>query len=86
MQDVSARLANRVQLTTDGHRAYLPAVEEAFGAEVDYARLRACSRPCRKPEARCAQSPPNLRVASPMSPGCRQRVSGAGGKLGYWLN
>jgi IS1 family transposase len=35
MQDVAARLANRVQLTTDGHKAYLDAVEDAFGADVD---------------------------------------------------
>jgi len=33
------RLANRVQLTSDGHRAYLEAVEAAFGADVDYAQL-----------------------------------------------
>lgn len=39
MDDVRSRLVNRVQLTTDGHRAYLQAVEEAFGAEVDYAQL-----------------------------------------------
>jgi IS1 family transposase len=39
MQDVAGRLANRVQLTTDGHRAYLDAVEGAFGAGVDYAQL-----------------------------------------------
>ena len=39
MQDVAARLANRVQLTTDGHRAYLDAVEDTFGADVDYAQL-----------------------------------------------
>jgi IS1 family transposase len=39
MDDVAARLANRVQLTTDGHRAYLEAVEGAFGADVDYAQL-----------------------------------------------
>lgn len=39
MQDVAARLANRVQLTTDGHKAYLDAVEGAFGAEIDYAML-----------------------------------------------
>lgn len=39
MDDVKSRLANRVQLTTDGHRAYLDAVEEAFGADVDYAQL-----------------------------------------------
>ena len=31
------RLANRVQLTTDGHKAYLEAVEDAFGADIDYA-------------------------------------------------
>lgn len=39
MDDLRARLANRVQLTTDGHKAYLEAVEGAFGAEVDYAQL-----------------------------------------------
>lgn len=39
MDDLRARLANRVQLTTDGHKAYLTAVEEAFGADVDYAQL-----------------------------------------------
>jgi IS1 family transposase len=39
MDDVAARLANRVQLTTDGHKAYLEAVEGAFGADVDYAQL-----------------------------------------------
>ncbi len=39
MQDVASRLANRVQLTTDGHYAYLDAVESAFGAGVDFAQL-----------------------------------------------
>jgi IS1 family transposase len=39
MSDVSGRLAHRVQLTTDGHRAYLDAVEGAFGMDVDYAML-----------------------------------------------
>lgn len=39
MDDVKDRLANRVQLTTDGHKAYLNAVEEAFGADIDYAQL-----------------------------------------------
>ena len=37
--DLAPRLANRVQLTTDGHKAYLQAVEDAFGADVDYAML-----------------------------------------------
>ena len=39
MDDLRSRLANRVQLTTDGHRAYLEAVEGAFGGDVDYAKL-----------------------------------------------
>ena len=39
MQDLASRLRGRVQLTTDGHKAYLSAVEEAFGADVDYAML-----------------------------------------------
>jgi IS1 family transposase len=37
--DLSNRLANRVQITSDGHRAYLEAVEAGFGADVDYAQL-----------------------------------------------
>lgn len=39
MDDLASRLANRVQLTTDGHRVYLNAVEGAFGSNVDYAML-----------------------------------------------
>ena len=39
MRDLSGRLANRVQLTSDGHKAYLDAVERAFGSEIDYAML-----------------------------------------------
>lgn len=39
MKDLARRLKNRVQLTTDGHRPYLEAVEEAFGADIDYAQL-----------------------------------------------
>jgi hypothetical protein len=39
MDDLRGRLANKVQLTTDGHKAYLSAVEEAFGADIDYAML-----------------------------------------------
>lgn len=39
MDDLKSRLANRVQLTSDGHKSYLEAVEEAFGADVDYAQL-----------------------------------------------
>ncbi len=39
MRDLQSRLANRVQLTTDGHKVYLAAVEDVFGADVDYAML-----------------------------------------------
>lgn len=39
IEDVAGRLANRVQLTTDGHKTYLEAVEETFGTDIDYAML-----------------------------------------------
>jgi IS1 family transposase len=39
ISDLADRLVNRVQLTTDGHRPYLEAVEGAFGSEIDYAML-----------------------------------------------
>jgi IS1 family transposase len=39
MEDLRDRLANRVQLTTDGHRAYLRAVPEAFGDDIDFAQF-----------------------------------------------
>jgi IS1 family transposase len=40
MQDCADRIKGRVQITTDGHKAYLEAVEDAFGADVDYAQLQ----------------------------------------------
>ncbi len=39
MDDVASRLANRVQMTTDGHKSYLEAIEGAFGGDIDYAQL-----------------------------------------------
>lgn len=39
MRDVAGRIANRIKLTTDGHRVYADAVEDAFGADIDYAML-----------------------------------------------
>jgi IS1 family transposase len=39
MDDLRSRLSNRVQITTDGHRAYLEAAEGAFGGDVDYAQV-----------------------------------------------
>jgi IS1 family transposase len=40
MQDCASRIRGRVQVTTDGHKAYLDAVEDAFGADIDYAQLQ----------------------------------------------
>jgi IS1 family transposase len=39
ISDLKARLANRVQLTTDGHKMYLEAVEKVYGSEIDYAQI-----------------------------------------------
>lgn len=39
INDLKNRLANRIQLTTDGHKVYLSAIENAFGSEIDYAML-----------------------------------------------
>ncbi|MGQ0614428.1 MAG: IS1 family transposase [Planctomycetaceae bacterium] len=55
--DVSLRLANRVQLTTDGLKVYLEAVEAAFGGDIDFAQLVKVYGPSGEgPEAR--YSPP----------------------------
>jgi IS1 family transposase len=40
MEDCASRIRNRVQITTDGNRVYLDAVENAFGADIDYAMLQ----------------------------------------------
>jgi len=40
MEDCASRIRTRVQITTDGHRVYLDAVENAFGADIDYAQLQ----------------------------------------------
>ena len=56
LKDVADRLNGRVQLTTDGHAAYLEAVEGAFGAEIDYAQLvKSYGMP---PDAEKRYSPP----------------------------
>lgn len=39
INDLKGRLSNRVQLTTDGHKMYVEAIEKAFGSEIDYAML-----------------------------------------------
>jgi IS1 family transposase len=40
IKDCSERIRGRVQLTTDGHKPYLQAVDENFGADIDYATLQ----------------------------------------------
>ena len=40
VSDLASRLGNRVQITTDGHRAYVEAIETAFGMEVDFSILQ----------------------------------------------
>ena len=39
MHDLASRISNRIQMTTDGHKVYVNAVEGAFGSEIDYAML-----------------------------------------------
>jgi hypothetical protein len=39
IDDMASRIVTRIQLTSDGHKAYLEAVEGAFGADIDYAML-----------------------------------------------
>src|SRR6266852_4908216 len=56
MRDLASRLTNRVQLTTDGHRAYLDAVDGAFGTMIDYAML--VKQYGTAPEAEKRYSPP----------------------------
>jgi IS1 family transposase len=48
ISDLAGRLANRVQLTTDGHKCYLDAVESAFGDDIDYAMLVKLYGECRE--------------------------------------
>jgi IS1 family transposase len=55
--DLKDRLASRVQLTTDGHRAYLDATEQVFGTEIDYAQLqKTYGAPQDSPETRYSPS------------------------------
>ena len=64
IKDLKERLANRVQLTTDGHKVYLTAVENAFGSEVDYAMLVKIYGPEQMSEGR--YSPAKCLDAKPM--------------------
>ena len=52
MQDLAGRLSHRIQLTTDGHRMYLNAVEDSFAHEIDYAMLQKVYGPDPEPQRR----------------------------------
>lgn len=39
LKDLAGRLANRIQLTTDGHKMYIDAVEQSFGKDIDFSQL-----------------------------------------------
>jgi IS1 family transposase len=67
IRDLKERLANRVQLTTDGFRPYLGAVEDAFGADVDYAQLvKIYGQPVREDDSRDWYKPVRVMAAIPM--------------------
>jgi hypothetical protein len=52
MNDCAARVKGRIQITMDGHRVYLDAVEDAFGADVDYAQLQTTYGVSEEPDTR----------------------------------
>lgn len=71
IQDLASRLANRVQLTTDGHKPYIEAVEGAFGGEIDYAMLvKHYSNPGEAQQAQKRYSPSEFAGAE------KRRISG----------
>lgn len=66
MQDLAGRLAGRIQLTTDGLKAYVEAVEDAFGGDVDYAMLQKIYA--------AAPSGPETRYSPAVCTGAEKRV------------
>ena len=56
IEDLAGRLANRVQLSTDGLRVYLEAVERSFGSEIDYAIIHKLYGQTQEPERRYSPS------------------------------
>jgi IS1 family transposase len=65
MHDLAERLANRVQLTTDGHRVYLEAVESAFNEDIDYSMLHKVYRS--NPEGQTRYSPAKCISCTPQT-------------------
>jgi hypothetical protein len=82
MRDVADRIRGRVQLTTDGHRAYLNAVEDAFGADIDYAQLQKIYGASDEPEkryrpAQCIGCDMKVVSGRPRSRTCLHELCGA---------
>jgi transposase-like protein len=75
VDDLCSRLASRVQLTSDGHSAYLQAVEEAFGADIDCAMLQKLYGTA--PEAQKRYS----RLSRCLVPACRTMPLNTGRKV-----
>ncbi len=67
IEDLASRLNNRVQLTTDGHKAYLEAVESAFASQIDYAMLIKLYGDSQEPDDQRRYSPAECS-------GCRKEV------------
>jgi IS1 family transposase len=65
MHDLAVRLAGRVQLTTDGHRVYLEAVESAFNEDIDYSMLHKVYRS--NPEGQTRYSPAQCISCTPQT-------------------
>lgn len=65
--DLSERLANRVQLTSDGYRLYLNAVEEAFGGDIDYAMLVKIYTGTHEADSKRRYSPAECKAAIPVT-------------------
>ncbi|MGA7921353.1 MAG: IS1 family transposase [Candidatus Acidiferrales bacterium] len=65
MSDCAKRVQGKLQITTDGHKAYLDAVEDAFGADVDYAQLQ---------KIYGASDEPDTRYSPPICIGCDLKV------------
>lgn len=63
MLDVAGRVLQHLQLTTDGHKSYLDAVENAFGSEVDYAQLIKLYGPSQTETTEARYSPPKCNGA-----------------------
>ena len=71
IEDLASRLANRVQLTTDGHKPYLQAMEGAFGSDIDYAMLvKHYSNPSEAKQAQKRYSPSSFVSAN------KRRITG----------